>query len=92
MFNISLLKNFVAVAIIFATVGAFWLQDKELKTAKIKAKNLQVELQQCKSENEAKRFELKWSEEFSNSLNLNTEAGYEETNKTNSNTTFYDSF
>jgi len=91
MFNFASFKTFFAVAVIIATVGAFWLQDAKIKNVQSKAKNLQAELQQCKSEKESKEFEIKWANEFSNALNADIEVE-NENNKTNSNTSFYDTF
>ena len=92
MFNFASFKAFFAVAAVIATVGTFWLQDTELKNTKEQLKNRDIELKECKDNLKAKEFEQKWSTEFSSAF-IDIDAKVEnESNKTNSNTSFYDTF
>jgi len=87
MFNSTL--NFIGLARIatFVTIIAMsvviYLQNDRLENLKIKNSNLKETLKQCKTENEAKDFENKWSNEFYKTYKDLEDIGIEDENKTN---------
>ena len=91
-------KLIAQIAIIGLFAGYTYMQRQDIESLELKNSNLQEQLKVCKSENKAKEFEQKWSEEFSKVYDLNSTAleatgvEDEETIKSGPNSTFTDTF
>jgi len=87
----------LAVAILAASFYV-WSLKGDIESLESKNSNLKSKLEVCKSAVDAKKFEAKWSEEFSRAYELNIsdieETGVEVENSTqnDSGTVYYDTF